>query len=117
MWPATGVITTYFSGWHNGIDIANSTGTLVHAAQSGAVTYSGWDNTGYGYMVRIDHGNGLQSLYGHASKLLVSVGQTVNKGDVIMLMGSTGNSTGPHVHFSVFRGAGYSALNPLQFLP
>jgi murein DD-endopeptidase MepM/ murein hydrolase activator NlpD len=116
-WPAPGVITTYFSSWHNGIDVANSAGTPVRAAQAGVVAFSGWDNSGFGYMIRIDHGNGLQTLYGHASRLLVNVGQSVDKGDVVMLMGSTGRSTGPHVHFSVFQGSGYSALNPLRYLP
>jgi len=116
-WPATGTITTYFSSWHNGIDIANSSGTPVHAAQAGVVTYSGWDNSGFGYMIRIDHGNGLQTLYGHSSKLIARAGDSVAKGDVIMLMGSTGNSTGPHVHFSIFRGSGYNGINPLTLLP
>lgn len=116
-WPAPGAITTYFSGWHNGIDIANSTGTPVRAVQAGRVVQSGWDNSGYGYMIRIDHGNGLQSLYGHASKLIARAGQYVDKGEVVMLMGSTGRSTGPHVHFSVFRGGAFDALNPLRYLP
>ena len=89
----------------------------MRAVQAGTVTFSGWDNTGFGYMVRIDHGNGLQTLYGHSSRLLVTVGQVVQKGEVIMLMGSTGRSTGPHVHFSIFQGSGYNALNPLRFLP
>ena len=117
IWPATGVITTYFSSWHNGIDIANSSGTPVRAAAAGTVVYSGWDNTGYGYMIRIDHGNGVQSLYGHASRLIAKVGQSVEQGEIVMLMGSTGNSTGPHLHFSMFRGSGYNGLNPLQLLP
>jgi murein DD-endopeptidase MepM/ murein hydrolase activator NlpD len=116
-WPAVGAITTYFSGWHNGIDIANSVGTPVRAAQAGVVTMSGWDNSGYGYMVRIDHGNGMQTLYGHASRLVVRAGESVDKGQLIMLMGSTGRSTGSHVHFSIFQGGGYSGLNPLRFLP
>jgi murein DD-endopeptidase MepM/ murein hydrolase activator NlpD len=116
-WPAPGSITTYFSSWHNGVDIANSTGTAVRAVQAGRVVFSGWDNSGYGYMVRIDHGNGLQTLYGHASRLLARAGDYVDKGDVIMLMGSTGRSTGPHVHFSVFQGSSYAGLNPLRYLP
>ena len=116
-WPAPGAITTYFSSWHNGIDIANSSGTPVRAAQAGRVVYSGWDNSGFGYMVRIDHGNGLETLYGHASRLIARVGEYVDQGQIIMLMGSTGRSTGPHVHFSVFRGSGYAGLNPLKYLP
>lgn len=117
IWPAPGTITTYFSSWHNGIDIANSAGTPVHAAQAGRVVYSGWDNSGFGYMVRIDHGNGLQTLYGHASRLIVRAGQYVQQGQIVMLMGSTGHSTGPHVHFSVFQGSSYSGYNPLKYLP
>ncbi len=117
IWPATGVITTYFSSWHNGIDIANSSGTPVRAAMDGTVTFSGWDYTGYGYMIRIAHSNGLESLYGHSSKLIARVGDRVAQGDVVMLMGSTGNSTGPHLHFSIFKGSGWAALNPLQLLP
>ncbi|GEM_PF-1043873 len=117
IWPVTGMLTTYFSGWHNGIDIANAVGTPVRAAQAGRVVYSGWDGSGYGYMVRIDHGNGLQTLYGHASRLLVQTGEYVDQGQTIMLMGSTGRSTGPHVHFSIFQGGGFSGLNPLKFLP
>jgi murein DD-endopeptidase MepM/ murein hydrolase activator NlpD len=117
IWPVTGYISTYFTSWHNGIDIANALGTPVHAAQAGKVVYSGWDNSGYGYMVRIDHGNGLQTLYGHASKLIAKVGEVVEQGQVIMLLGSTGRSTGPHVHFSIFQGSGYNGLNPLKYLP
>ncbi|HLQ31971.1 MAG TPA: peptidoglycan DD-metalloendopeptidase family protein [Chloroflexota bacterium] len=117
IWPATGMLTTYFSGWHNGIDIANSVGTPVHAVQAGRVVSSAWDNSGYGYMVRIDHGDGLQTLYGHASRLLVHAGEYVDQGDTIMLMGSTGRSTGSHVHFSIFQGGSYSGYNPLKYLP
>ncbi len=117
IWPAPGGISTYFSWWHNGVDIVNSTGTPVRAAQAGRVVYSGWDNSGYGYMVRIDHGNGLQTLYGHASRLIAHVGDFVDQGQIVMLMGSTGRSTGSHVHFSVFQGSSYSGLNPLKYLP
>ncbi|HLG69922.1 MAG TPA: LysM peptidoglycan-binding domain-containing protein [Chloroflexota bacterium] len=116
-WPAPGTITTYFSSWHNGIDIANAAGTPVRAAQAGRVVFSGWDNSGFGYMVRIDHGNGLQTVYGHSEQLIAKVGDYVEKGQVIMLMGSTGRSTGPHVHFSIFQGSGYNGLNPLKYLP
>lgn len=117
IWPVSGYISTYFSSWHNGVDIVNGMGTPVRAAQAGKVVYSGWDNSGYGYMVRIDHGNGLQTLYGHSSKLIAKVGDYVDQGQVIMLLGSTGRSTGPHVHFSVFQGSGYGGLNPLKYLP
>ncbi|MBS4912671.1 MAG: peptidoglycan DD-metalloendopeptidase family protein [Veillonella sp.] len=109
-WPVNGVITSDF-GWrnhpifgrqilHSGIDIGVDEGTPVHAADGGVVVYSGWMD-GYGYAVVIDHGNGMSTLYGHNSDLAVSEGQTVSKGTVIAYAGSTGNSTGPHVHFEV----------------
>lgn len=109
-WPVNGVITSDF-GWrnhpifgrqilHSGIDIGVDEGTPVHAADGGVVVYSGWMD-GYGYAVVIDHGNGISTLYGHNSDLAVSEGQTVSKGTVIAYAGSTGNSTGPHVHFEV----------------
>jgi len=86
---------------HGGIDLAVSTGTPVRAALPGAVTVSSYDRGGYGYYVMISHGNGLATLYGHCSQLLARVGQTVEAGDVIALSGSTGRSTGPHLHFEV----------------
>ena len=85
---------------HTGIDIRATTGSNVYATASGVVIKAGW-NTAYGNMIIIDHGNGITSLYGHASKLVVKVGDTVNQGDIIMKAGSTGYSTGPHLHFEV----------------
>lgn len=85
---------------HNGIDLAVPTGTSVMAAAGGTVIQSGW-NGGYGISVYVDHGNGVITRYGHMSETLVSVGQTVKQGDVIGLSGSTGDSTGPHVHFEM----------------
>jgi murein DD-endopeptidase MepM/ murein hydrolase activator NlpD len=96
------VITQKFSWYHSGVDIANHIGTPILAADSGRVIVAGWtDNTGYGNRVMIDHGNGYVTLYGHMSQINVQVGQTVKRGDVIGLMGSTGRSTGPHCHFEV----------------
>ena len=86
--------------FHTGIDIPAPTGSSILAADSGTIITAGWIN-GYGYAVIIDHGNGITTLYGHNSKLLVSVGQHVKKGDVIARAGSTGNSTGPHCHFEI----------------
>ena len=86
--------------FHTGIDIPAPTGSPILAADSGVVITAGWIN-GYGYAVIIDHGNGITTLYGHNSKLLVSVGQHVNRGDQISRAGSTGNSTGPHCHFEI----------------
>lgn len=100
-WPA-GVkrISQYYSWRHKALDIAGPTGTAVYAADSGTVTYSGWTK-GYGNNIIIDHGNGMKTRYGHASKLFVAKGDVVVKGQTIMAMGSTGWSTGPHVHFEV----------------
>lgn len=87
---------------HNGIDIAVPEGTPVHAVAAGAVVYAGL-RSGYGWTVLIEHDNGMVTLYGHNSKLTVGQGQTVNKGEVIALAGSTGRSTGPHVHFEAWQ--------------
>lgn len=117
-WPLHGVITSGFGyRWgsiHEAIDIGVNTGTKVRAAQSGKVVYAGWA-TEYGYLVEIDHANGYQTRYGHNSKLLVTVGETVAKGEVISLSGSTGNSTGPHLHFEIRHNG--QAVNPLSKLP
>lgn len=86
--------------YHSGIDIGVVSGTAVPAADSGTVIYSGWAG-GYGYFVMIDHGDGIVSCYGHNEELLVQEGDKVSKGDVISLSGSTGYSTGPHLHFEV----------------
>ena len=104
VWPVNGPVTSGFGmRWgrmHTGIDIAVPAGTPVHASASGTIVYAGW-MTGYGYLVAIDHDGGLATAYAHNSQLLVSVGQNVSQGDVIALSGSTGHSTGPHVHFEV----------------
>ena len=86
---------------HSGMDLAVPTGTPIRAALPGTVTVSKYNAGGYGYYVCIDHGNGLSTLYGHCSKLLARVGQTVEAGDIIALSGNTGRSTGPHLHFEV----------------
>ncbi len=121
IYPAQGTFTqgfgvnaaVYGPGGHNGIDIANSVGTPVVAADAGTVTFAGWHG-GLGNAVIIDHGNGFRTEYGHASALKVTVGQKVSQGQVIMAMGSTGFSTGSHVHFSVVKNGVY--LNPLNYL-
>lgn len=121
IYPAQGSFTqgfgvnaaVYGPGGHNGIDIANSVGTPVVAADAGTVTFAGWHG-GLGNAVIIDHGNGFRTEYGHASALKVSVGQKVSQGQVIMAMGSTGFSTGSHVHFSVVKNGVY--VNPLNYL-
>ncbi|MBR6720061.1 MAG: peptidoglycan DD-metalloendopeptidase family protein [Clostridia bacterium] len=102
--PAEGVLTSPFGPrWgrmHKGIDIAATTGTPMYAADGGEVIYSGW-MSGYGYLVQIDHKNGYTTYYAHCSTLHVNVGDKVAKGDLIADMGSTGNSTGPHLHFEI----------------
>lgn len=115
--PSRGVITSrYGYRWgrmHEGVDIAAPRGTAIVAADSGKVCFSGW-RSGYGYCVMINHGNGYQTLYGHASKLYVKTGEYVKKGEKIAAVGSTGRSTGPHLHFEV-RVNG-SSKNPLKYI-
>lgn len=98
---------------HTGIDIGASYGTSILAANKGTVIVAGW-NDAYGNYIIIDHGGGITTLYGHSSKLLVSAGQTVNKGDVIAKVGSTGYSTGPHLHFEVRKNG--TPVNPLSYV-
>ncbi|NJN75654.1 MAG: peptidoglycan DD-metalloendopeptidase family protein [Synechococcaceae cyanobacterium RL_1_2] len=120
MWPAKGTLTSgYGPRWgrmHRGIDIAAPIGTPIMAAASGEVIFSGWNSGGYGNLVKIKHANGSVSLYAHNNRLLVSKGQFVQKGQQISEMGSTGFSTGPHLHFEIHpKGSG--ATNPIAFLP
>jgi murein DD-endopeptidase MepM/ murein hydrolase activator NlpD len=118
LWPtAARRITQYFKGRrHTGVDIAGPIGTAIYAADDGVVALSGWNSGGYGNMILIDHGGGIYSRYGHASKLLVKAGDTVKRGDVIALMGSTGRSTGPHLHFEVMTGNPHNRKNPLEYV-
>lgn len=123
IWPAGGDVTSRFGwrsspfggggDWHPGIDIANSYGTPIVATADGTVVLSEWYG-GYGKMVQIDHGNGIATIYGHTSQMLVSAGEQVKKGQLIAYMGSTGASTGNHVHYEV-RVNG-TAVNPASFL-
>jgi LysM repeat protein len=115
LWPtADRIITQYFSWKHQAIDIANPMGTPIYAAESGTVMTAGWSTVGYGNMVEIDHGGGMFTRYAHASKLLVKKGDVVQRGDVIALIGSTGHSTGPHLHFEVHVDG--KLYNPLDYL-
>lgn len=114
MWPAGGIITQYFSWYHGGDDIAASSGTPIVAADSGRVTSVQYLNYGYGYYATIDHGNGYRTLYAHMSRIDVSEGQNVGRGERIGLMGSTGRSTGPHLHFEIYNGG--NRVNPLGLL-
>jgi len=114
VWPTAGVISQGYKWYHKAIDIANSVGTPVLAADSGKVVAAAWDSSGYGNKVMIDHGNGYVTLYGHNSRIDVVIGQTVRRGDQVALMGSTGRSTGSHLHFEI-RAAG-ALQSPLNFL-
>lgn len=114
LWPTEGHrITQYYSWRHTGLDIANKVGTPLYAAEAGTVEFSGWSN-GYGNNVVINHGGGKKTRYAHASKLFVKVGEEVDRGEQIAAMGSTGWSTGPHIHFEVIvNGVKY---NPLSYI-
>ena len=117
VWPCDGVVVSAFGmRWgrmHEGVDIGCANGTPNRAAASGTVIYSGWLG-GYGNLVVVDHGNGLSTAYAHASSLVVGVGQSVAQGETVSLVGSTGNSSGPHLHFEV-RVNG-EAVDPLFYL-
>lgn len=97
VWPTQGTITQRYSWYHPGLDIANPSGPVSVAADSGRVVYAGWDTTGYGNMVLVDHGNGYRTRYGHLSQVMVVSGQTVGRGQAIGKMGNTGHSTGTHL--------------------
>lgn len=114
VWPTAGTITQRFSWYHPGLDIANRSLPGVVAADSGHIIYAGWDSTGYGNMVLIDHGNGFRTRYGHLSQIFVISGQTVARGTSIGKMGSTGHSTGPHTHFEIYLNG--TRVNPLSYL-
>lgn len=117
LWPTTARRISQYFGWrHTGVDIAGPTGTPLFAAEEGVIISSknsGW-NGGYGRMVIVDHGGGVHALYGHASNVLVSAGQHVSKGQTIALMGSTGRSTGSHLHFEVRING--RRVNPLNYI-
>ena len=120
IWPSTGVVTSPYglrwggSDFHPGMDIANDLGTPIVATADGVVEYAGWDSGGYGNMVDINHGNGIMTRYGHASQVVVSAGQSVKRGQIIAYMGSTGFSTGPHVHYEVHVNG--QKVNPISYL-
>ncbi|MEW6568567.1 MAG: peptidoglycan DD-metalloendopeptidase family protein [Chloroflexota bacterium] len=120
IWPTP---LHYLSGYdynpaanHPAIDIAGDEGHEIRAADSGVVVYAGWNNSGYGLVIVVDHGNGWQTLYAHLSQINVACGEALWQGTLIGLMGSTGNSTGPHLHFEMIN-AQYGKVNPWNFLP
>ncbi|MEG5052229.1 MULTISPECIES: peptidoglycan DD-metalloendopeptidase family protein [unclassified Microcoleus] len=120
IWPSKGVLTSGY-GWrwgrmHRGIDIAGPIGTPIVAASDGVVTYAQWNDGGYGYLVEITHPDGTETVYAHNSRILVQKGQRVAQGEQISEMGSTGFSTGPHLHFEIHP-PGQGAINPMALLP
>jgi murein DD-endopeptidase MepM/ murein hydrolase activator NlpD len=125
IWPVTGELTDGFGGrrnpfggysseFHTGQDIATLTGTPVAAAANGTVVFAGYQN-GYGQLVVIDHGGGLTTRYGHLSKIEATMGQTISRGEVLGCVGSTGRSTGPHLHYEVR--INDEPVDPMQYLP
>lgn len=117
IWPANQhwVSGNNYAPWHPGIDIATRMGDPIYAADNGVVVYSGWNTWGYGNLVVIDHGNGWQTWYAHNSAIYVGCGQNVFQGSVISAAGSTGRSTGPHLHFETRLNG--TLPNPLNVLP
>lgn len=114
-WPLVGVVTQGFSSSHQALDIGAPYGSQVYAGRAGRVIRSGWARTGYGYTVVIDHGEGLQSLYSHMKGAWVQDGDWVERGQLIGEVGSTGHSSGPHVHFEVRMNG--EQVNPVDYLP
>lgn len=116
--PVTGVISSHFGprrgAFHHGTDFAAATGTPIKAAKAGSVSFVGWRSV-YGQTIMIEHGHELKTVYAHASKILVKKGQQVRKGQIIGEVGSTGRSTGPHLHFEVHVKG--EAVNPVRYLP
>ncbi len=119
-WPAAGTLTSRFGRrWgkmHKGIDIAGPVGTPINSAADGTVISAGWSSGGYGNMVEVRHADGSTTRYGHNSRTLVAAGQSVRQGQQIAEMGSTGHSTGSHLHFEI-RPSGGNAVNPISHLP
>lgn len=123
--PGDGLLTSPFGwrvnpfqygtrAWHDGIDIACTMGTPIYATKAGTVTFAAMDQNGYGLRVDVSHENGWLTFYGHQSRILVKVGQYINKGDTVGLCGSTGASTGPHIHYGLhFHGV---MTNPLRYI-
>jgi murein DD-endopeptidase MepM/ murein hydrolase activator NlpD len=115
VWPVIGgSISQYYHAGHLALDIAASYGSTVVAAKGGTVTWSGWRNNGGGYVIAIDHGGGMQTVYNHLGSIWVGVGQYVAAGQGIGGVGCTGTCTGPHVHFEVIVNGVID--NPLRYL-
>ncbi|MEH1123419.1 M23 family metallopeptidase [Micromonospora sp. CPCC 206061] len=117
--PGAAITSCFGQRWgvlHAGIDLAAPSGTPIHAVGAGTVVAAGWAYSGYGISVVIDHGNGYMTHYAHQSKVAVRIGQKVAASQVIGYEGSTGDSTGPHLHFEVHKGALWNQINPAPWL-
>ncbi len=115
LWPTSGhVITQYYHARHSGMDIDGDYASPIYASEDGTVVIAGWNPKGYGNYVIIDHGGGLKTLYAHSSKLFVTKGQQVTRGEVIAMVGTTGRSTGTHLHYEVR--VGNQRMNPLRYI-
>jgi murein DD-endopeptidase MepM/ murein hydrolase activator NlpD len=114
-WPiGSKRITQYFWWRHPALDVGAPKGTPIYAADDGIVEFVKLGRTGYGQQLMVDHGNGIRTRYAHASQIIMKPGDPVKKGDVIAYVGSTGRSTGPHLHFEIFIGP--RRVNPLQYI-
>lgn len=115
LWPTSGHVITQYYGWkHTGVDIDGDYSSPIYAAADGVVEKAGWNTSGYGLMILIDHPNGYMTRYGHTSKMFVKVGDQVKKGQVIAMVGTTGRSTGTHLHFEVY--TNNVRVNPLGYI-
>ncbi|MDD2326516.1 MAG: M23 family metallopeptidase, partial [Alphaproteobacteria bacterium] len=115
LWPTPGHVITQYYGWkHIGLDIDGDFTSPLYASADGVVETAGWSNVGYGLMVFVNHQNGLKTRYAHASKLFVKAGDTVKRGQVIAMMGTTGKSTGTHIHYEVYVNG--KRVNPLSYI-
>ncbi|MGD1996083.1 MAG: M23 family metallopeptidase, partial [Anaerolineae bacterium] len=114
-WPVLGYISQGYWYGHRALDVAAPIGTAVRATDGGFVSFAGWTDVGYGYLVVIDHANGFATYYAHLSNFYVTAGQAVDRGQVIAAVGSTGHSTGPHLHFEIRYD--YIQQNPRAYLP
>lgn len=114
-WPTNAYrITQYYHWRHHGIDIDNTTGQPIYAAEAGVVERAGWNSSGYGYMVMINHGGGLQTVYAHCSRIYVNIGDKVTRGQAIAAIGNTGRTSGSHLHFEVR--INNNRVNPLGYI-
>ena len=114
-WPTIGKGITQYYGWrHTGVDIDGDYASPIYASADGVVEKAGWNSGGYGLMILIGHPSGIKTRYGHASKLFVKVGDSVTRGQVIAMVGTTGRSTGTHLHFEIY--VNDARTNPLRYI-